>query len=216
MDLAVILEAVVDISSLENLMNSIGVSTFTGRNLATESLYTSSFFTLNQGKGSSIQNYYRYMMFMGVLAIVCVLGAIICHVILTQRIYQPKHKCGMFCGDRVMSCRRFFFVKFMHLLLLEGACFILINSIMDFFILDNAGFYVISVLGFLLFAALLIALPVHYCCCRKWESKLSKTALGIYYDGLKATNFLRTPWSWSCLPCLKSRIFMIKISYRLF
>ena len=131
---------------------------------------------------------------MAALSIFCVIGAIICHVILTQRIYQPKHKCGIFCGERVMSCRRFFFVKFIHLLLLEGACFILINSIMDFFILSNEGFYVISIMGFLLFILLLVALPVHYFCCRKWESKLSHTALGIYYDGLKATNFLRVTY----------------------
>ena len=51
-----------------------------------------------------------------------------------------------------------------------------------------------SVLGIILFFALLIALPVHFLIMRKKVSDLKQTVLGAYYDGLKATNFLRTTY----------------------
>jgi hypothetical protein len=78
--------------------------------------------------------------------------------------------------------------------LIYGSLFILINSFVDFFILESPGLYVFSILGILLWCVLFWALPIHYFCCRKRESMLSKTALGIYYDGLKATNFLRVTY----------------------
>jgi len=43
----------------------------------------SDFFYLNQAKDSTIVNYYRYLIFMVLLLIVCFIGAIACHVVLT-------------------------------------------------------------------------------------------------------------------------------------
>jgi len=51
-------------------------------------------------------------------------------------------------------------------LLLEAVCFILINSIQDFFILEIKGFYTFSAFGILLFLVLLLGLPIHYFCMR--------------------------------------------------
>ena len=128
---------------------------------------------------------------MVLVVIVCFIGGIACHVLLTQRIIPiPKSWTKKCCGDNILRCWRFFVVKFIHTLLLEAICFVFINSIQDFFILEKKGFIVFSVFGILLFLALLIGLPLHYFIMRKRTTNLKQSIFGTYYDGLKKTNFL--------------------------
>jgi len=47
-------------------------------------LYNSEFFYLNQAKESTIVNYYRYLIFMVLVLIICFIGGIGAHVLLTQ------------------------------------------------------------------------------------------------------------------------------------
>lgn len=128
---------------------------------------------------------------MALVVIVSFIFGLACHVILTQWIIPvPKCRAKQCMGDNVLRCWRFFVVKFIHTLLLEACCFILINSIQDFFILEKKGFIAFSVLGILLFVVLFVGLPLHYFIMRKKTTNLKQTIFGTYYDGLKQTNFL--------------------------
>lgn len=90
MDLDIILNKVISIAPLDKAISKIKLDKGyqntqeiqVKRNLL--NLYDNSdFFYLNQAKDSTIVNYYRYLIFMALVVIVCFIGGIGCHVALT-------------------------------------------------------------------------------------------------------------------------------------
>jgi len=98
MDLKIILDKVLNIAPLDRAIEKVKLDKGylnneeikISRNLVT--LYNSDFFYLHQSKESTIVNYYRYLIFMTLVVIVCFIFGLACHVILTQRII-PIPKC---------------------------------------------------------------------------------------------------------------------------
>jgi len=90
MDLKIILDKVINIAPLQKAIDKVkldkGYKNTQDMKIKRElaDLYNSEFFYLNQAKESTIVNYYRYLIFMVLVLIICFIGGIGAHVLLTQ------------------------------------------------------------------------------------------------------------------------------------